>query len=131
MRTSGHDLTHEVDHHQQCLLYGMKNRIYCYSCFNMNKPNNKTPLCQVKRNSKVTKRKNNQSFMMLWNSNSKRGLTKLTNRCTSVSVFDKRISMENGRKNTKKVIEEDEESTDDISVERVKITVKEVEKIAQ
>ena len=48
-----------------------------------------------------------------------------------MSAYKKRTSMENGKKRTKKVIEEDEERTDDISVERVKITVKEIEKIAQ
>ena len=54
---------------------------------------------------------------MICHSNSRKGLTKLNNSCASVSACKQRTSIENGRKNTKKVIEEDEESTDDASVE--------------
>ena len=58
--------------------------------------------------------------MTLWRYNSRRGLTKLTNRCPSASTQKKRTSMEKGRNHIKKVIEEDEESADYIYVERGK-----------
>ena len=41
-----------------------------------------------------------------------------------MSAHKKRTSIENGRNHTKKVIEEDEESADDISVEKWQIRVK-------
>ena len=63
---------------------------------------------------------------MLCHSNSRRGLTKLMNRCASVSTHKKRTSKENGRKKTKKAAKEDEESAYEISFERGKIMVKEV-----
>ena len=55
MRVFGHCFRDELDHHQQCVLCGMKTRFYYYDYFNVNKPDHKTPLCQVKWCSKVTK----------------------------------------------------------------------------
>ena len=65
MITSGYYFPDELEHRQPCVLCGIKTSFYFYVCFNINKPNNKTPLCQVKRHSKLTKRKCNQTCMML------------------------------------------------------------------
>ena len=54
---------------------------------------------------------------MIWYSSSRRGLTKLKHGCASAPTCEQRTYTENGRKSTKKVTEEDEESADDASAE--------------
>ena len=55
MLASGCHFTNELDNYRKCVLFGMKNK-YCHACFNKDKSKEATPLCQIKRYSKVTEK---------------------------------------------------------------------------
>ena len=63
------------------------------------------------------KKKTYQTFVALWHSNRRKGLTKLKKRCASAPTAKKIASMENGKKSTKRVTEKDNESFEDAHVE--------------
>ena len=92
IRASGCRLPDELDKASKCALCGVKTRLYFVGCFNEEKLNQVMPLCQVKRHSSMTNKKQHQTCMILWHANIKRGLTKLNNRCASASDKNQRVS---------------------------------------